>query len=499
MKGHAMNDPGAEIERIRREIAELQRAERGGAPPRGPPKDLSVQEQPSTSTSNGKYGIHRKLLSVFVGLMLLGGMVVGVAALADNMKNNDIHFTPDDPGNTPIALSELALHNTPQDCWVVLHGDIYDLTNYARRHPGGASIVTRLAGTDGTMEYARFHTESLLLSVQGDKIGPLSVETGTPVNGANNGVVSDLNNNGSAGGLSNSSRGNSDSRDGSSESEDDSSDYGGSSQNYGGGNSNNGVGGGSSQNGGGNSNNGGGVSTIDCASDPDCITMVELASHNTATDCWIGLHGNVFDLTDYAQSHPGGAQVITKLAGTDGTSEYKRFHSQGLLTVVQGTLVGRLDESLPVPSTSEPSVAPSSESSSVPSSTPSSEPSVDTNYLPSTNPSSGPSSAPSGALNTNTPTVSGSAAPTDSGRSPSAMPSSEPSVAPSSESSSVPSRMPSSKPSVESSSLPSTHPSSPPLSSACASDPDCITMEELARHNTALPTAGQDSMAMSMT
>ena len=41
------------------------------------------------------------------------------------------------------------------------------------------------------MEYDRFHTESLLLSVQDDKIGPLSMEAGTPVNGANNDVVSD--------------------------------------------------------------------------------------------------------------------------------------------------------------------------------------------------------------------------------------------------------------------------------------------------------------------
>jgi cytochrome b involved in lipid metabolism len=96
---------------------------------------------------------------------------------------------------------------------------------------------------------------------------------------------------------------------------------------------------------GGNSNNGSGESTIDCVINPHYVTMEDLARHNTASDCCIGLHGHVFNLTDYAQSHPGGARVISDLAGIDGTSEYQAFHSQGLLALVQGTLAGRLDGS----------------------------------------------------------------------------------------------------------------------------------------------------------
>jgi cytochrome b involved in lipid metabolism len=80
-----------------------------------------------------------------------------------------------------------------------------------------------------------------------------------------------------------------------------------------------------------------------CASNPGCITMEELARHNTATDCWTGLHGNVYDLTGYANNHPGGARAVTNLAGIDGTLTYQMFHSQGLLAVVQGALVGRLE------------------------------------------------------------------------------------------------------------------------------------------------------------
>jgi cytochrome b involved in lipid metabolism len=48
-------------------------------------------------------------------------------------------------------------------------------------------------------------------------------------------------------------------------------------------------------------------------------------------------------LTSYANCHPGGARVMTNLAGTDGASEYWRFHLQGLLSnLSSNTLVGRV-------------------------------------------------------------------------------------------------------------------------------------------------------------
>jgi hypothetical protein len=56
------------------------------------------------------------------------------------------------------------------------------------------------AYTNGTTEFAWFHLELLFQSVQGDNIGPLSMEAGTPVNGANSGDNSDQNNNGSSAG-----------------------------------------------------------------------------------------------------------------------------------------------------------------------------------------------------------------------------------------------------------------------------------------------------------
>lgn len=45
-----------------------------------------------------------------------------------------------------ISMEEVAKHNSPDDCWVVLHGQVYDLTEFHASHPGGSAIITDYAG-----------------------------------------------------------------------------------------------------------------------------------------------------------------------------------------------------------------------------------------------------------------------------------------------------------------------------------------------------------------
>jgi len=39
--------------------------------------------------------------------------------------------------DTFISMEEVARHNKPDDAWIVLHGRVYDITNYIPKHPGG--------------------------------------------------------------------------------------------------------------------------------------------------------------------------------------------------------------------------------------------------------------------------------------------------------------------------------------------------------------------------
>ncbi|KAF8456059.1 FMN-dependent dehydrogenase-domain-containing protein [Kalaharituber pfeilii] len=75
------------------------------------------------------------------------------------------------------------------------------------------------------------------------------------------------------------------------------------------------------------------------------IDAKEVAKHNSRQSCWVILYGTVYDVTDFLDSHPGGAKVILKLAGKDATEEYDPIHPAGLLeeTLSKSQILGPVD------------------------------------------------------------------------------------------------------------------------------------------------------------
>lgn len=45
------------------------------------------------------------------------------------------------------------------------------------------------------------------------------------------------------------------------------------------------------------------------------ISLADVAKHNTDTDCWIIVEGNVYDATPYLSNHPGGKDIILQHKG----------------------------------------------------------------------------------------------------------------------------------------------------------------------------------------
>lgn len=50
---------------------------------------------------------------------------------------------------------EIALHCKKNDCWIVIHSKVYDITDYLEKHPGGSSILLGCAGRDATKEFVQ--------------------------------------------------------------------------------------------------------------------------------------------------------------------------------------------------------------------------------------------------------------------------------------------------------------------------------------------------------
>jgi cytochrome b involved in lipid metabolism len=45
-----------------------------------------------------------------------------------------------------ISASELAKHTAEDDCWIAIHGKVYNVTNYLLDHPGGLDVMMDHSG-----------------------------------------------------------------------------------------------------------------------------------------------------------------------------------------------------------------------------------------------------------------------------------------------------------------------------------------------------------------
>jgi len=58
----------------------------------------------------------------------------------------------------------------------------------------------------------------------------------------------------------------------------------------------------------------------------NALTLSRVKENNTASSCWSIINGNVYNLTTWISSHPGGKSAITSLCGIDGTAAFNSQH-----------------------------------------------------------------------------------------------------------------------------------------------------------------------------
>lgn len=56
------------------------------------------------------------------------------------------------------------------------------------------------------------------------------------------------------------------------------------------------------------------------------LTYTEVGKHNTKTDCWVIIHGKVYNVSSFLHEHPGGSSVILKYGGKDATKAFDPIH-----------------------------------------------------------------------------------------------------------------------------------------------------------------------------
>lgn len=109
-------------------------------------KGRTTNQKPHSQNAN-------ELLKAFY----IGDLGQTQAALTPTAETQATQITPKPTPmtNTTITLSEqeIATHNTTADCWLIIGGNVYNVTSYLGQHPGGASAIRPYCGEDGSAAF----------------------------------------------------------------------------------------------------------------------------------------------------------------------------------------------------------------------------------------------------------------------------------------------------------------------------------------------------------
>lgn len=312
------------------------------------------REVPKASAAGGRQS---RLLALMVGVAMLAVAAAGVYFF---MERKDYSLKREGGGQHEnfqgqVTVASMALHNTAEDCWMEIHGNVYDLTEYAPDHPGGPEYVTDYCGMNATRPYSLEHAKALLPLISKYNLGAVTLNNTQEASAtASTGATAASTNQG-AGATPSQPQSSDDSSDDSSDSEDGDTVPGPSSPstpkpptpstpkpptpNT--------------------PNPPAPSSTTTTAAPPttgaptsqpegcpvQIYTVEDVAAHFDQFDCWYILYGVVYDFTTYVDEHPGGARRVFEHCGTDATVPYaaEKKHDQDLLAKkVPELLIGYL-------------------------------------------------------------------------------------------------------------------------------------------------------------
>jgi hypothetical protein len=79
------------------------------------------------------------------------------------------------PTKVGYTMTQVRANNTAANCWAVIDGSVYDLTNWIKSHPGGSGAIVGLCGTDGSSSFSAKHGNQSRPAAQLNsyRLGPL--------------------------------------------------------------------------------------------------------------------------------------------------------------------------------------------------------------------------------------------------------------------------------------------------------------------------------------
>ena len=92
-----------------------------------------------------------------IAVFLVVAIGAGIWVLVGNRQPQTLPQDAHEQAKT-FTMNEVAQHDSKEDCWATISGDVYDLTKFINRHPGGDEIL-RACGTDATTLFTKRQTQ----------------------------------------------------------------------------------------------------------------------------------------------------------------------------------------------------------------------------------------------------------------------------------------------------------------------------------------------------
>ncbi|GMG56179.1 unnamed protein product [Ambrosiozyma monospora] len=126
-------------------------------------QQLKVQAQTQlryshNSSSKSKYHYqYQRFRNTILGVTSFAIAASATLALSSTVCNEAPQTPP-----RKVSVEEFVKHNKPDDCWIVVNGQVYDFTDFIAHHPGGRFPLIRNAGHDASETFNKLHAKGTI-------------------------------------------------------------------------------------------------------------------------------------------------------------------------------------------------------------------------------------------------------------------------------------------------------------------------------------------------
>lgn len=264
-------------------------------------------------------------ISLFIfGVVVTAILTAGLVFYQNNKGNgkqgvlvqSEINKLTSSGKSITLNMTEIAKHNKRSDCYMLISGNVYDITPFFGSHPGGNATMLATCGTDATDAYVtkdpnatstrggQDHSSNARNMLKDYYLGKLNAVIGAGVsnnNSSNNNVASQPTVNTVKNNV---------------------------------------------------------VKPVVAPVGEITLSLNEIAKHNKQSDCFLLISGKVYNITSFFGSHPGGNGTMLATCGTDATAAYMtkdpnatstaggRNHSSNAVSMLSSYYIGDFNQTI---------------------------------------------------------------------------------------------------------------------------------------------------------